>query len=828
MIERTGGSSILTMNMEVLKFGGSSLASSAAFQRVGDVLTARKKTQRVVVCSAMGGITNALLELGASAATGQALFHEPLSRIRKRHLDVCVELGLNEHVPSVEKELIQMLEELEEFCRGLNLLGEFSPKSADFVISFGERFAVALVSAHLNQCGLTVRRIDARKWICTDGQHGNADVQMDASISAIVKGVEDDLDFDVLVTEGFIGKAPDGSTTTLGRGGSDYTASLIARAIQANCMEKSTDVPGMLTADPRVVPAARIIETMSYEEAMELCHFGAKVIYHPTIAPLKEAGIPLIVRSTFTSDHPGTLIVSEPKEKSVVRGLSSVSDISLITLEGGVAIGRSGFSRRVFSALSQRQVNVIFITQSSSEQSITIGVSDQDLDQAVASLQEELEADLVLGRLSPIRIDSSLSIVALVGEGMAAEIGVSGKAFKALGDQAINIRAIAQGSTENNISIVLNNADVNSALRALHRVFFEPPTRRLNLFCAGVGQVGSSLLDQLQAAQARLLEEDVELRLVGVANSTMYHLDEAGIPYDAWQLSLESGKPMASIEAAQEAFSAMGLHGSVWVDNTASADVAGLTLRNLDSGISVVASNKIAASGLQLDWERLVAKDHPKNARFYNETNVGAALPIIETLRQLKRSGDRIVRMEAVLSGSVNFICNRMVDGDSFEDAVALAKTKGFTEPDPRLDLGGVDVARKLLILAREAGDSVELDDIENQKFLPLEAFEISLEEFMRNLKTWGQSFQKEFDEAQAQGMRLRFVATWEPGTCHIAMRRLASDHPFYGLQQADNALAISTDRYAKMPLVIQGSGAGADLTASGVFNDLYKLLSVI
>ncbi len=816
------------MDIDVLKFGGSSLASSRALERVGDVLIARKNKKRIVVCSAVGGMTNALLELGASAATGEALFHSPLLAIRKRHLAVCDELDLNKNSHSAVEELNQLFEDLEEFCRGLNLLGELSPKSSDYVVSFGERLAVVLVAAYLTHRGLSVRRIDARSWISTDGQYGKAEVQLEDSLSSIVNGVESDMDFEVLITEGYIGRAPDGSTTTLGRGGSDYSASLIARAVQANCMEKSTDVPGMMTGDPRVIPAARIIETMSYEEAMEMCHFGAKVIYHPTIAPLKEAGIPLIIRSTFAGDNPGTLIVSEPDQKSVVRGLSSVSNLSLMTLEGGGAIGRAGFSRKVFSALAQRQINVIFITQSSSEQSITIGVSDEDLEQAIASLHEELEADLVLGRLSPIRIDSSLSIVALVGEGMASEIGVSGQAFQALGDQAINIRAIAQGSTENNISIVLNNADVNAALRALHRVFFEAPNRRLNLFCVGVGQVGSALLEQLNVAQARLLEDDVELRLVGVANSSAYHLNEAGIPYDAWQENLKQGTPMASIEDAQEAFAAMGLHGSVWVDNTASADVASLALRNLDSGISVVTSNKIASSGLQVDWSRLVAMDHPKQARFYNETNVGAALPILETLRQLMRTGDRITRMEAVLSGSVNYICNEMVEGASFEEAVLSAKMKGYTEPDPRLDLGGVDVARKLLILAREAGDQVEFDEIQNQQFLPSEAFAVPVEEFMRNLNRWGHSFQKEFDEAKSRDKRLRFIATWEPGKLHIEMRRVSRSHPFFGLQHSDNAIAISTNRYTIRPLVIQGSGAGAELTASGVFNDIFRLLSKI
>ena len=800
------------MELEVLKFGGSSLETAAAMRRVADVLWERRSTQRIVVCSAMGGITNALLDAGRRAAARDEGYKDTCSTIRRRHEEALEGLGV---VADVE----DLLHELEQLCSGIFLIGELSGRSSDALVSYGERLAVRIVEALLRGKGLAVRRVDARDWVATDAGYGAAWVDVERTAEAVRAGVTREMRFDVLLTEGFIGRAPDGSTTTLGRGGSDYTASLVAAAIGAVCMEKSTDVPGMMTADPRLVREARIIPSMSYEEAMELCHFGAKVIYHPTIAPLRERSIPLVVRSTFDPGATGTRIVADPPQSEVVRGISSISGMALLTLVGGGVIGRPGFSRRVFTALGLAGVNVVLITQSSSEHSITVAIAEQDVAAAEDALHEELGADLALGRLEPLRVDRGLSIVALVGGGMAATSGVSGRAFSALGSAGINVRAIAQGSTERNISIVVATEEEAAAVRALHGAFFTGGVRRLHLCCVGVGAVGSALLDQIAATAPALQAQGVELRVVGLASSTRSVLDPHGIDLSTWREALDGGEPGRTPAELLAQFRKLKLTDAVWVDNTASADVAACARTAVAAGIHVVCSNKIAAAGPLEDFHALAAGP----GRFLNETNVGAALPVIDTLRTLVATGDRIRRIEAVMSGSLNHIFSRFGAGCSFEEAVLEARALGFTEPDPRLDLGGVDVARKLLILARMAGESLEMADISNPGFLPSSAFEGSVEAFLAALPSLEPGMQERL--AAASPGRLRFVARWDrEAGASVGLETLPSDHPFCALQGSDNRVSFTTDRYPERPLVIQGSGAGAAVTASGVFGDLLKL----
>lgn len=814
------------MDLEVLKFGGSSLATAETMDRVGSVLLRRREVQRIVVCSAMGGVTNALIEMGQRAARQDEGYSTDIMAISNRHYEVCSALNLMDAVPDLADELNVLLEEMKGLCAGIYMVGELSGKSLDQLVSFGERLAVPVVTALLKSHGMTIRRVDARDWICTDNSYGSAQVDLEKTTALILSGVSENMDFEILITEGFIGRDPQGHTTTLGRGGSDYTASLIAKSVQANAMEKSTDVPGMMTADPRIVPQARIIETMSYEEAMELCHFGAKVIYHPTIEPLRDQNIPLIIRSTFDSDHPGTRVVSSPTDTALVRGISSVSEISLLTLEGGGVIGKPGFSRRVFTALVESRINVILITQSSSEYSLTVGVSDSDLEMAQIALNNEFESDMMLNRLSPLRVDSGLSILALVGGGMQSEVGVSGRAFEALARAGINIRAIAQGSTERNISIVLSTLDISSALRALHRAFFETPVHRLNLCCIGLGQVGSAMFQQLEANEALWQKEGIEMRVVGVANSSRYCLDANGInPRELTSVLREKGTPCSDPQEILQHLGDLLLPNVVWVDNTASDAVARMAAQALSKGISVVCSNKIAAVGAFSEWQFLIRDSHPRGARFLNETNVGAALPVIDVVRQLRRVGDVVHRMEAVLSGSLNFIFSRMDDGVSFTSALNEAGERGFTEPDPRLDLGGVDVARKLLILAREMGHELELSSIDNVSFLPAHAFDGDSDAFLLALPACEAAVQDLFQKATQNQKRLRFVAEFKNGCGQVALKMLASDHPFFSLKGSDNALALWTDRYRDHPLVIQGSGAGADLTASGVIGDLLRYI---
>ena len=813
------------MDIEVLKFGGSSLASANEMRKVSEVLLARRQQQRIVVCSAMGGITNDLIHIGLKASRGDASFRTSIAELESRHMQVALDLGLVAGAGTLPNELQTRLGELKALCDGLFLIKELSDKSMDQLVSFGERMAVPLVAGWLRANGLSVRRVDARDWMVTDDQFGAAEVNRIETDVLIQDGVSSDLNFEILITEGFIGRSASGATTTLGRGGSDYTASIIASAIQANCMEKSTDVPGMLTADPRIVAEAKIIEEMSYEEAMELCHFGAKVIYHPTIQPLRDSGIPLIVRSTFQSNEPGTRIVQMPKSQALVRGLSSVNDISLITLEGGQLIGRPGFSSRIFSHLAEFQVNVVLITQSSSENSLTLGVADSDLEAAKKALISGLEADITLKRLAPLRIDSNLSILAIVGGGMVRTSGVSGKAFQALADADVNVRAIAQGSTERNISIVVRTNDVPIALRALHSGFFESnEDKRIHVFCAGVGQVGSAFIQQLQATrQEQLLDQGIDYCLVGACNSKRFFEIEdgaAGIPID-----MHSGEPIESIRDAYDAFRAMPLENKVWVDNTASADVAAMTILALRDGISVVCSNKIAATQSMDHWRSIQRASRLGQVYFQHETNVGAALPILSSLREMLATGDQIQAIEGVLSGSLNYIFSSMDSGVSFESAVEQAVQLGFAEPDARLDLSGQDVARKILILARTCGAELEMDQVAIQGFMQEGAMDASPAKFMQNLESWAGPVRELYAQSKAAGKRLRYVARWDKrGQCGCSLEMLAPDHPFYGLEGTDNAVAVFSLRYADRPLVIQGAGAGAAITASGVLSDLHAI----
>jgi len=812
--------------MEVIKFGGSSLRDSSTIRRVGEILISRRKKKKILVLSAMGGITNKLISLGELACSGNPEYKSVYQDLRDRHLKSLIELVSSKDVTEVEREMKGLLDELEELCYGIYLLRELSDRSRDELISFGERLSIPLVVAHLRGCGLSVRRVDARTWIKTDAHHGAAHVLPETTKKAILDGVaeDSDTDWEILAMEGFIGMAPDGATTTLGRGGSDYTAALMAIAVGADHLEKSTDVIGMLTADPRQVPTARIIDEMSYAEAMELCHFGAKIIYPPTIAPLMKAGIPLIVRSTFEPDGEGTRICSGPTESGPVRGLSSIGGMSLLTLVGGGMVGVPGFSRRLFIALSFSGVNVVLITQGSSEHSITVAIEEKELDIAINALNEEFGSDLALGKIEPFRTEKGLSILALVGDGMDGYTGICGKAFHALGRNGINIYAIAQGSTERNISIVVEDGDVPKALRALHGTFFESDVRRIHLFCMGVGNVGGTLVDFVRDQHDQLLEErNIDLQISGLANSKKMIFDSEGLDLSDWRKSLAKADTKSTLDGFVEKIKAMNLENSAFIDNTASEDVAALYESILSSTIGVVASNKIAAADSYARYSGLLelASRHSTDYRF--ETNVGAGLPVIDTIHHLVLSGDKVHKIEAVLSGTLNFLFSAFSSDMSFEDSVKGAMDAGYTEPDPRIDLSGVDVQRKILILAREAGYELEMSDVENVPFLPKELMKGSVAQFLKALPSIEKAMQKKLQDAESQGKKLRYFATFENGKAKVSLEPLESSHPFCSLEGSDNVVMLTTDRYSERPLVVQGAGAGADVTAMGVFADIMR-----
>ena len=815
--------------MEVIKFGGSSLVDASAMTQVADVLAARKEVPKFVVLSAMGGATDALLQAGRSARDGNPAWHTIVSDLRARHLTAASALLKGAAADAVVTEIEEGLSYARSICEGLQLLHEFSDHTKAALVSMGERLSVPLMHAILKQRGFKAGRLSALEIVVTDSQYAAAVVDRERTADHLRVAMEALCACDVVVMEGFVGRDDQGEVTTLGRGGSDLTASLVASVLGASHMEKSTDVPGMLTADPRVVPSAKIIDSMSYEEAMELCHFGAKVIYPPTLIPLREAGIPLVIRSTFDTHSKGTTISANPDPGTGVRGVSSIDGMALVTLVGGGMVGIPGYSRRMFMALSMRQVNVVLITQGSSEHSITVAVQEDEVDKALEALNEEFESDVKVGKVEPFRVERGLSILALVGDAMHHHTGLSGRAFDALGKNGINIYAIAQGSTERNISIVIQKSDVAKALRALHSTLFEREVCRVNLFCAGVGNVGGTLLGQIQKAHDDLLSEHaIDLRVVGLANSKQFVLDAEGVALNCWQEIMDKNSTQGGLSSFISGIKDLNLENALFVDNTASEVVAGVYEEVLQASIGVVASNKIAAADTQARYEELKRIARAKNTQYRFETNVGAGLPVIDTIEHLVQSGDRIHRIDAVLSGTLNYLFSTFGSECGFVESVKGAMDAGFTEPDPRIDLSGVDVQRKILILAREAGYTMEMADVENPGFLPPALMEGSVADFLDKLPTAEEDMQTRLAQAASEGLQLRYVASFELNAsgepkARVGLQALPPTHAFCQLQGSDNAVMLHTDRYVDRPLVIQGAGAGADVTAMGVFADIMR-----
>ncbi len=810
--------------MQVLKFGGTSVGSADNIKLVIDVVKGRlKKDKTIVVVSALGGTTDALINAGHLASKGDELFREELQKIEHRHLDAVKQLIPVQQQSSVLSLVKKICNEIDDVCNGAFLLNELSVKTKDRIVSFGELLSSQIIAAAFNSAGVPTAWKDARELITTNSNFGNAVVNASETKNNIRAFVAE-CDKDLILLPGFIAANAQGETTTLGRGGSDYTAALLAAAVKSTVLEIWTDVSGMMTADPRWVSGARVIPTISYQEAMELSHFGAKVLYPPTIQPVLGKGIPLVIKNTFAPDDPGTSIGKDVASNgNPVRGISSISNMALLSLEGSGMVGVPGFSKRLFEALSLAGINVILITQGSSEHSICVGVESANATRAKEVIDGTFADEIRMEKVFPLRLETELSIVALVGENMKSLPGISGKMFGVLGRNGVNVRAIAQGSSERNISAVVSTRDVRKAINVLHEEFFETTSKQIHLFVAGVGNVGSKLLQQLQQ-QAVWLSSDLRLniKVVGLANSRKVVINDAGIDLNNWQEALDHGENLTLQEYINTIIS-KNLRNSIFVDITASDTVAAVYDQLLQKSISVVACNKVAASSDYAYYKKLKDLARTYNCQFLFETNVGAALPVIGTLNDLMRSGDRIHRIDAVLSGTLNFVFNNYDATSSFATIVKQAQDEGYTEPDPRLDLSGKDVMRKIMILARESGAHLEMEEITCNGFLPESCMQGDVVAFYVELEKQEAHFKKLYEEAATAGAKLKFVARFEDGKAAVGLQHIAPQHNLYHLYGKDNVVLFYTERYPEQPLVIKGAGAGAEVTASGVFADIIR-----
>lgn len=811
--------------MIVLKFGGTSVGSAENIKKLIRIAESRKSQQPVVmVVSAMGGTTDTLIEAGQKAAAGDDGYKAIIRQIEERHFTAVRELSPVQKQSGPISLIKKLCNELEDICDGVFLLGELSPRTRDRITGFGEIISAQMIALAFEAAGQPAVYKDARELIRTNSNYGYAAVDFDTT-SRLITTYFQTHSAPLFIIPGFVATDARGSTTTLGRGGSDYTAAILAAALETQSLEIWTDVSGMFTADPRLAPNARPIPAISYQEAMELSHFGAKVIYPPTIQPALSRNIPIAIKNTFAPDDEGTLISHLPggDGSSMVRGISSINNIALLSLEGSGMIGIPGFSRRLFEALSNAGINVILITQSSSEHSICVGVETTWAARAKEVVDECFAYEISVKKLEPLGVEKDLSILALVGDNMKNHTGVSGRLFSALGKNGVNIRAIAQGSSERNISTVISTRDVRKAVNVLHEVFFETEARQINLFIAGTGNVGTKLFRQLEQQMEYLFREKrLQIRVAGIINSRKMLLNLEGIPSSDWE-NLPPSAPAADPEAFAQGIIQANLRNAVFADVTGSEAIAAIYAQLLEKSISVVACNKIAASSGYAHYKKLKQLAREYNCRFLFETNVGAGLPIIGTLSDLLNSGDQVNEIRAVLSGTLNFVFNHYNGEKTFAEVVRQAQAEGYTEPDPRLDLSGIDVMRKILILAREAGAALEMSDIQCDSFLPPSCMEGSVEDFYKEMEKHEAHFQALYAAAKARGNKLKFMASYIRGRADVGLREVDPGHDFYHLYGKDNIVLFYTRRYSSQPLVIKGAGAGAEVTASGVFADIMR-----
>ena len=813
--------------MKVLKFGGTSVGSAASIQTLLNILKDEVKNEDkpVVVLSAMGGVTNLLASMAEDAANGKE-FTAQLAELERRHFEVVKTLlDVQNQNPAFTRLKIHF-NQLEELLQGVLTLRELTPKTRDQVLSFGERCSTIMVSKIAAQHFKDVLYVDAADVIKTDSAFGNAKVNTELT-ELLIKTLHQENKDKILFVTGFIAGNDAGQTTTLGRGGSDYTAAIFGAALNAREIQIWTDVNGMMTADPRMVKKAFSLTELTYTEAMELSYFGAKVIYPPTMIPAFLKKIPIVIKNTFEPEFEGTVIRHDCKASSLpIKGISSINNISILNLEGSGMVGKSGFSGRLFSLLAREQINIILITQSSSEHSITFAVQPQDTERAKQVIEQEFELELLAKKLEHLVIEKNLAILAVVGENMKQTPGMSGKLFHALGRNGVNVRAIAQGSSEYNISVIISANDLAKALNAVHDAFFVQLTKTLHAFCLGTGNIGKTLFAQLNAHNDYLKDNNgIQVKIAGISNTRKMTFNSDGISLDTWQNDVESSPYEADLKGFIARMKDMNLPNCVFIDNTASPKPIEFYEDVFKANISVITCNKIGNSGSYKQYRTFKDTARRHGVDFFYETNVGAGLPIINTLKNLMNSGDRVQRIEAILSGTISFIFNNFKGDANFHDVVKEAQEKGYTEPDPRDDLSGKDFMRKMLILARDAGYAMEEADVEIQSVLPQASLEAkSVDDFYATLKTEDAHFAKLKDQAEKDGKVLRYIGKLEDGKVTITLQMVDENHPFYMLSGSDNIISFTTDRYKERPLVVKGPGAGAEVTAAGVFADLINL----
>ena len=794
--------------MKVMKFGGTSVGSVNSILSVKRIVESANEPV-IVVVSALGGITDKLINTSKMAAVGDSAYEGEFREIVYRHVEMIKEvIPAGEKQVSLQRQIGELLNELKDIFQGIYLIKDLSPKTSDTIVSYGERLSSIIVTELIDGA----KWFDSRTFIKTERKHSKHTLDTELT-NKLVKEAFQSIP-KVALVPGFISSdKTTGDVTNLGRGGSDYTAAIIAAALDAASLEIWTDVDGFMTADPRVISTAYTITELSYVEATELCNFGAKVVYPPTIYPVCHKNIPIIIKNTFNPDGVGTVIkqeVSNPQSKAI-KGISSINDTSLITVQGLGMVGVIGVNYRIFKALAKNGISVFLVSQASSENSTSIGVRNADADLACEVLNEEFAKEIEMGEISPILAERNLATVAIVGENMKHTPGIAGKLFGTLGRNGINVIACAQGASETNISFVVDSKSLRKSLNVIHDSFFLSEYQVLNLFICGVGTVGGSLVEQIRCQQQKLMMENgLKLHVVGIidAAKAMFSRD-------------------SSLQTIRDEIIGMNIFNSVFVDCTASADIASLYKDFLQHNISVVAANKIAASSAYENYRELKTIARQRGVKYLFETNVGAGLPIINTINDLIHSGDKILKIEAVLSGTLNYIFNKISADIPFSRTIKMAQEERYSEPDPRIDLSGKDVIRKLVILAREAGYRLEQEDVEKNLFVPNDFFEGSLEDFWKRVPSLDADFEARRQVLEKENKHWRFVAKLENGKASVGLQEVGANHPFYGLEGSNNIILLTTERYKEYPMMIQGYGAGAGVTAAGVFADIMSIANV-